>query len=349
MSLKKNEELSFSKRLVAGKKPIRLSERELVKSSYLDATGEFPVVIEPNIDDVNLICWISSNREYIEKELLRCGAILFRGFDINSADQFDQFARNMSFELLDYVERAAPRSQVTGRIYTSTEYPASQRIPLHHEMSYSHNWPTKIFFYCARSAEKGGQTPIANDRKIYKLLPSDIKQRFIEKKVMYIRNYGEGVDLPWQEAFQTTDRSKVEAYCRKSGMDIEWVDGTRLRTRQIRQAVATHPKTLDIVWFNHAHMFHLSNLEPAVRESLLSQFRDDELPRNAFYGDGSRIESSILDEIRGIYQNAAVIFPWQTGDILLLDNFLTSHGREPYEGARTVLVAMAELFTSTDI
>jgi hypothetical protein len=81
----------------------------------------------------------------------------------------------------------------------------------------------------------------------------------------------------------------------------------------------------------------------------LSEFKEDELPRNAFYGDGSTIESAVLDEIRDIYNRTAISFPWQKGDILMLDNFLVSHGREPYAGPRKILVAMADLFTNPDI
>jgi alpha-ketoglutarate-dependent taurine dioxygenase len=166
---------------------------------------------------------------------------------------------------------------------------------------------------------------------------------------MYVRNYGEGVDMTWQDAFQTDDRAQVEEYCRRSHTSFDWKGGDRLRTRQVRQAVATHPSVGEQVWFNHAHMFHVSNLQPAVRESLLAEFADDELPRNAFYGDGTRIEDSVLDEIRAIYRETAVTFQWREGDVLLLDNFLTSHGREPFAGTRRIVVAMAELYTNRDI
>jgi alpha-ketoglutarate-dependent taurine dioxygenase len=216
-------------------------------------------------------------------------------------------------------------------------------------MSYSHNWPTKIWFYCAEPARHGGRTPITDDRKVFDLIDPEIKERFLNKKIMYVRNYGEGLDLSWQEAFQTTDSAVVEEYARNSRMTCEWRDGDRLRTRAVRQVVATHPRTRETLWFNHAHMFHISNVEPATREALLSQFAEDELPRNAFYGDGTPIESSILEEIRDIYQNTSVRFAWQRGDIMLLDNFLSSHGREPFVGPRKVLVTMAELYTNHNL
>jgi len=329
------------------RKAVRISPGAVVRYSYLDENERFPLVIEPAMDGINLAGWAAANREQLETQLLQHGAILFRKFNVSAVSQFQQFARAISPDLLDYNERAAPRTEVSQNIYTSTEYPANQHIPLHHEMSYSHNWPTKIWFYCDQPAQQGGETPIANDRKVFNMIDPEIKEGFIRKKIQYVRNYGEGVDLPWQEVFQTTERSVVEGYCRKAGMEFEWKDGDRLRTRQVRPATVVHPKTGDTIWFNHAHMFHTSNLEPHVRDSLLAEFQEDELPRNAFYGDGSPIESSVLEEIREVYRQSSVVFPWQKGDILMLDNFLASHGRRPFVGPRRVLVGMAELFTDT--
>lgn len=343
------DESGFNKFREAKRKTVRLSHEVLIETGYLYPGENFPLVIQPRIEDVNLGKWAGNNREYIQRQLLAHGAILFRNFTVKSVDDFQSFARALCPDLLGYLERAAPRREVSSNIFTSTEYPADQAIPLHHEMSYSHNWPTKLWFYCDQPAAEGGATPITDDRKIINLIPAAIKERFMQKKVMYVRNYGEGVDLPWQEVFQTEDRSVVEAYCREARAEFEWRDGNRLRTRQIRQAVATHPQTGDLVWFNHAHLFHLSNLQPEVRATLLSEFKEDELPRNAFYGDGTSIESSVLETIREIYRRQAVIFPWQKGDVIMLDNFLASHGREPFKGPRQILVAMAELYTNMEI
>ncbi|HXM48141.1 MAG TPA: TauD/TfdA family dioxygenase [Pyrinomonadaceae bacterium] len=327
------------------RKVVSLSSEALVQSSYLQGGKQFPLVLQPAVEHLNPVAWASVTAEYIERQLLKHGAILFRGFRIGGPEGFEKFIRTLSPQLLDYNERAAPRIKVADNIYTSTEYPADQYIPLHHEMSYSHNWPMKIWFYCVQPAAKGGSTPIACDREFMRRLDPLIKETFLSKGVMYVRNYGQGLDLSWQDAFQTQDKSDVEEYCRRAGTHFEWKDAHRLRTRQVRQVVTTHPKTEETIWFNHAHMFHVSNLEPAVRDSLLAEFKGDDLPRNAYYGDGSPIESSVLKTIRSTYQQIAVTFTWQKGDLLMLDNVLASHGREPFTGPRKILVAMAELFS----
>ena len=134
----------------------------------------------------------------------------------------------------------------------------------------------------------------------------------------------------------------VEAYCRAHKIGWEWKEDGELRTRQVCQAVAQHPVTRDWVWFNQAHLFHVSNLPPEVRESLLEIVDEEDLPRNVYYGDGSPIEPSVLDEVRGVLEEAKVSFPWYSGDVLMLDNMLAAHARSPFSGPRKVVVAMAQ-------
>ncbi|HEV2891992.1 MAG TPA: TauD/TfdA family dioxygenase [Frankiaceae bacterium] len=328
--------------------PLRVSEADLVATGSLDGGDPLPLVISARVPGLDLADWGADQRDFVDARLLEHGAILMRGFAVGSVERFEAFARALAGDLLDYKERAAPRIAVKEKVFTSTEFPADQTIPLHHEMSYSHNWPSRIWFYCAEPSPSGGRTPIASDRRVFEELDGAIKARFMAKKVMYVRNYGEGVDLPWEEAFQTDDPAVVEEYCRASRTTCEWRDANRLRTRAVRQAVAVHPRTGDTVWFNHAHLFHPSSLPAAVRDALLGSFAEDDLPRNVFYGDGSPIPSSVVEEIRAVYDQAAVRFSWEAQDVLLVDNFLVSHGREPYEGPRRVLVAMADLFTSPE-
>jgi hypothetical protein len=257
-------------------------------------------------------------------------------------EAFQQFVLAVCGEMLTYSEPSSPRTEVASQVYTSTDYPADQSIQMHNEMSYSHRWPAKVFFFCAQPAERGGATPMANGHEVWQRIPPPIRDEFEAKRVMYTRNFGHGLDLSWQHVFNTTSRDAVESYCRDSGISCEW-RGDRLRTRQVRQASITHPATGRQVWFNQAHAFHASCLAPVVREALRREMSEDEFPRNAFYGDGSPIEDAVIAEIREVYARASVAFDWQAGDLLLVDNLLVAHGREPFAGRRRILVAMSEM------
>ena len=326
------------------RKPINLSQEKLIKTDFFKSEQRLPLLVEPLVDGIDLAVWATSNLEWIETQILNYGGVLFRNFNINKVNGFEHFIKIISEKLIEYSYRSTPRSQVSGKIYTSTEYPAEQSIPLHNEMAYSRNWPMKIWFCCVEAAEKGGATPIADSRKVFQRINPKIKEKFIEKKIMYVRNYGQGLDLQWENAFQTTDKSFVTSYCRDAGIEFEWRDGNDLRTCQVCQVVAAHPKTGEMVWFNQAHLFHISSLKAEVRESLLTMIQEEDLPRNALYGDGSKIENSVIEEIKEIYQQEAILFPWKEGDILMLDNMLTCHGRQPFAGKRKVVVGMAEPF-----
>src|SRR6185295_8855992 len=130
--------------------------------------------------------------------------------------------------------------------------------------------------------------------------------------------------------------------CRRNDIRWEWKSSGRLRTQQVRRAVANHPRTGELAWFNHLTFFNFSTVEPAVRETLSAMFAEEDLPNNTYYGDGSPIEPEVLDELRAASRQETVSFPWQKGDILILANMLSSHGREPYSGQRQVLVGMAD-------
>jgi alpha-ketoglutarate-dependent taurine dioxygenase len=328
---------------------VSVASGELVESAPLRSEGVLPLRVSPVVAGVDLVQWCASHREWIGRELLAHGGLLFRGFAIGSPAELERLVAALSGDLLEYSYRSTPRSDVEGRIYTSTEYPADQSIPMHNEMSYSRSWPMKIWFLCAQPAADGGETPIADSRGVYARIDPEVREAFARQGVMYVRNYGGGLDLPWQEVFQTGDREEVEGYCATAGIELEWRGGDRLRTRQVCQAVAVHPATGEPVWFNQAHLFHVSSLAPGVRELLLSSVPEDELPRNAYFGDGSPIPAAILDRISAAYDAESVVFPWQAGDILLLDNMLTAHGRRPFSGPRKVLVGMAEPAGGDDV
>lgn len=323
------------------RKTVELRCAELARISPLLEHSPLPLRIEPNVEGVSLVEWAVDNKSVIASGLLKHGGILFRNFRVGR-DDFARFVRAIAGELLNYHDRSSPRHRVSGDVFTSTDYPAEHPIFLHNENSYSHTWPLKIFFHCVQSALRGGETPIADVREVFARISPSLRQRFTEKKVMYVRNFGNGLGLSWQEAFQTNDRAVVESTCRGAGIEFEWKANNRLKTRQVREAIATHPVTKEKLWFNHALFFHASTLTSDVRETLFAAgFTEEDFPYNTYYGDGTPFEPATLDEVRDAYQQQAVYFSWQAGDILMLDNMLAAHGRMPYSGARRILVAMA--------
>jgi alpha-ketoglutarate-dependent taurine dioxygenase len=331
------------------RKQVHLSQSELVETGFLVPGSSLPLVIRPAeaVEGLSLITWGEGARDLVRDRLRASSAVLFRGFDVGGVEGFESFLRAIVGELLDYSYRSTPRSLVRSRIYTSTEYPSDQQIPFHNEMSYSRQWPLRIAFFCQVAATHGGATPIADSRKVLERIPQAVRERFAAKGVLYVRNYGKHLDLPWEEVFQTSDRSEVERLCESMQLDWEWIGEGRLRTRQVCRALTVHPETGEAVWFNQAHLFHVSSLGETVQEALLQSASEEDLPRNTYYGDGAPIEPEVLALIREAYQHEAVSFTWQPGDVLLLDNMLIAHGREPFQGPRKVVVGMAEAITST--
>ncbi len=322
------------------RKSVGTSEQDLIKIGKL-GQGTIPCLIEPAIEGVDLIEWATHNRDRVEELLSEHRALLFRGFNINDVDTFQNFVSATSDgQPLEYRDRSTPRTTKGNRVYTSTVHPADQRINLHNEGTYWNKWALRIYFCCLKAPEQGGATPIADVRRVYDRIDSEIRDRFVAKKMMLVRNYNDGFGLRWQEVFQMDDKDEVEKYCSENNIELEWKDGDRLKTRQVRPAVRIHPTTNEPVWFNHAAFFHYTTLEPTMRDALLGEFGQEGLPYNTCYGDGTPIEPEVAEHLRNAYEQEKIIFPWQEGDVTLLDNMCIAHAREPYVGEREVVVAM---------
>ncbi|MGO3130278.1 MAG: TauD/TfdA family dioxygenase [Alcaligenes sp.] len=310
--------------------------------------SELPVLVSPSRGGQSLASGLIQYRSRIDDILLNEGAALLRGFEVESVDAFESFAASFGFPLLKYEFGSTPRTAVsTTGVYTSTEYPAHQHIPLHNEQAYTREWAMKIWFCCLLPAQEGGETPIADSRAIYRRMPEAIRRRF-EEGILYVRNYGEEFDVPWQQVFNTESRAEVEAYCRRARMTCEWKEDGDLRTKQLCQGVESHPITGEKVWFNQAHLFHISNQIPEVRETLEDLLGIENVPRNTYFADGSPIPDETLDEVRRVLDEETVIFPWEKGDVMMLDNMFVAHARTPFKGSRKVVVAMAEPYGNLD-
>jgi len=299
----------------------------------------------PNV--AALVKWFDVHRAEVEEALREVGGVLIRGIELFDEDAFEQAATAYLKVLWPYVEGQSPRTKVRASgVYTSTEYPKSESIPLHHELSYAARPPHRILFFCQSEATVGGETPIVDGREIVLALDPAVREPFEALGVLYVKYmHGDstaalGRGKSWQDHFETEDREAVAAYLRAGEVEFEWHDDNGLTTRQRRPAFVPHHHDGRPVWFNQASLWHLSNFPKRVQANLRKLLGEDRLPTQAYFGNGDPIPDDAMDHVRRVCLDASTRFRWQRGDLLILDNLTVAHGRTPFAGPRRILVAM---------
>ena len=76
---------------------------------------------------------------------------------------------------------------------------------------------------------------------------------------------------------------------------------------------------------------------------------EEDLPRNVYYADGSVIEDSAMAYLGELCRKTCVSFPWQAQDVLMLNNMLVAHSRNPFVGARKIVVALGNLVSKEQV
>jgi alpha-ketoglutarate-dependent taurine dioxygenase len=309
--------------------------------------GKLPLLITPAIDNVDLASWCASHKNQLDGYFDVHGAILFRGFGLQTAEDFEAVASGIASDLFaEYGD--LPPEAASERIYGSTPYPPDKMILFHNESSHLSSWPLRQFFFCVIPAPDRGETPLIDCRTICRELDPELLDEFDRKGLMYVRNFSEGIDVPWQDFFHTDDKAKVEQTCADAGMTAEWTP-PGLRVSQLARAVRTHPRTGEQVFFNQVQLHHVHCLDQETRSALRTLFADEDLPRNVYFGDGSAIPDDVIDRIGALYEELCVEFTWQRGDLVALDNMLVSHARRPFSGERKLLVAMGQMTRADEL
>jgi alpha-ketoglutarate-dependent taurine dioxygenase len=318
---------------------------------------KLPAMITP-IAGESLHSLLTDERDSLTAIRQKYGAILFRGFPLSTPEDF-RAAVAVSFEngLRSYIGGVSPRGQVMSGVYESTRFPAHLRIPQHNEMAYLPDPPRELAFFCEIEPQHGGETPLADSRVIYDLVPVEIRDVFEKAGISYHR-YLNGprmtlrhrnrhriakLHTSWMAAFSTEDPAFVEQSCAENGSTVKWDREEGAKINNVLPAVRRHPDTGEMLWFNQVATFLSSPRSTGLMRWLLYQaaFPDPfQRPFHATLGDGRRITVQQLNGIHHAIDSATVRFRWQRGDLLLVDNFLVTHGRMPYRGERRILVAI---------
>jgi alpha-ketoglutarate-dependent taurine dioxygenase len=219
---------------------------------------------------------------------------------------------------------------------------------MHHELSYTLEFPGLMLFACLIAPTDGGATPVADSPTILHALPTELVKRFERVGWLLVRNYNNDIGASVAEAFGTDDRRAIESYCRANAIAFEWQPDGALRTWQRRSAVVRHPLTGQRCWFNQIAFLNEWTIDPEVREYLMDIYGEDGLPFNTRFGNGDPIGAEVVQLINTVYEAHTARERWQAGDLMLADNIRTAHGRERFEGPREVLVAMADAVRLAD-
>nr|WP_281284851.1 non-ribosomal peptide synthetase [Azomonas agilis] len=308
----------------------------------------FPLMIEPADVGLNLIDWVAANRADLERKLLVHGGIIFRGFGLKTPQDFEAFAEAVQPGLYGQYGDL-PKKEGGKNTYRSTPYPEQKMILFHNEGAHQDRWPRKQLFFCELPSPIGGTTPVVDCRMMYQRLPDALRQRLEEKGLLYVRTFTDKLDVSWQHFFKTESRAEVEYRCQVAGIQWRWLDNDELQIRTRCPAVIEHPITGQKSFFNQVQLHHVYCLDADVREDLLALYGLQRMPRHVYYGDGSPIEDADMALIGELYEACAVRFDWQIGDVVLVDNMLTAHARDPFQGPRKIVVAMGDMMERADL
>jgi alpha-ketoglutarate-dependent taurine dioxygenase len=223
-----------------------------------------------------------------------------------------------------------------------TRYPAKKAILFHNEGSHTPRAPRFIFFHCALPATRDGETPLADSSAVFHALPPEMRRAFLERGLLYRRNFLPGLDVSWQDYFHTDRRDEVERLCAEAGTCARWHADGNLETETLRPAVIPHPDRGIPVFFNQILLHHPYCLDPEVRAAIANMPLSGRFPRDVRFGDGAAIPDEWVAEVLRAHAANALCFRWQPGDIVMVDNQRTAHARRPYAGARQHHVVLAD-------
>lgn len=286
--------------------------------------------------------WAAEHRDLLRTAVAEHGAVLVRGLGIADPPTTGAVFTRLAGELMAEREAFAPRRSYGDGVYSSSKWPPNQPMCMHHERSYALEFPGLMMFACLTAPAAGGATAVADAASVLDALPADLVARFEREGWLLCRTYSDEIGASVGDAFGTDDRAAVDAYCRANAIAAEWQPDGSLRTRQRRSAIVRHPVTGRRCWFNQVAFLSEWTIDPEVREFLVDMYGPDALPFTTRFGGGEPIGPDVVELLNGVYEEHTRREPWRDGDLLLVDNISTAHSREPFEGPREVLVAMAD-------
>lgn len=344
------------------------------------------ITAKEDATDLNsLLDYINNHQQEIRSTLTNHGAIIIRGYEVKTPDQFQQVGLTVFPNLQHRYPGGAPRQKVAEYVWNASELPSYLPISGHTELSYSpSDKPAYILFFCPQVAASGGETPVIDMKSVLSDLPEPLSHKCSHKhlvtKLFWVSTQKSLFDVrlwrwpwfrfakSWKAVFNSSDKGLVEAKCRETGRQIEWLNSDNVIVSCPMQTISSHPITSETVWTGWFPRFHIwgtcieawfvAKHQKKIRSWLVFfilflitflQICSEKIRLNnrqyrvldVDFEDGSNL--SVWDVyyiVRSYWQNAE-LFSWQAGDILILDNYRMGHGRLPFTGERILYTAFA--------
>jgi hypothetical protein len=284
--------------------------------------------------------WLRERKDELLAQAAEHGAILFRGFPLTTAPDFDAFVAAFDLPNFPYDESLsnAVRINRTPRVFTANEAPPTVNIYFHHEMAQTPIYPSRLFFFCEQPAAEGGATPLCRSDILWDRLAqrcgqfaSDCEAKGLKyTNVMPSENDPtSGMGRGWQSTLRSKSPEEAEARLRGFGYSWEWLDNGDLR--------ATTPVLPAVRQLNGSRKSFFNQLIAAFQG--WKDSRND--PSKAItFGDGAPLDRDAVNIATQLAEELAFDVPWQQGDVALVDNFVTMHGRRTFFGTRKVLASL---------
>jgi hypothetical protein len=230
------------------------------------------------------------------------------------------------------------RRNRTELVFTANEAPPTVSIFLHHEMAQTPIYPSKLFFFCEQAAATGGATPICRSDILLEQLRQQVPEFVAQCEAKGVRysqtmpgqeDMESGQGRSWRSTLSAETQQEAEVKLRNLGYSWDWqIDGSLTVTTPVLPAVR-----------------ELSSGKTVFFNQLIAAFRGWKDARNSgdksiCFGDGTAIDADHMAVAISLADKLTFDIPWQTGDVALVDNFLTMHGRRPFEGTRMVLASL---------
>ena len=332
--------------------------------SYNHHMHQKPFILStPNSQNLNINDVSTQMLEEVKETYQRYGRVMLRGFKSDGPQCFQSLLERLDFDLDgEYLGGASPRSNVTTKVYTSTDAPGPFIISYHTEMCYLNHRPRQLAFYCQQPPPHNGETPIFDCHQIYLNLPLSLSKKLETKQLMYVRYFSSkkswlNVYKTWQDTFLVENKQQLAEKLKATGLESEWLDDGILKVSCTIPALIKDPvtgkKTISLTLFNkwafHSNLNRFKDryftpLRKAVDWYAMRQYDKPKVFFETLFGDGSQINKEETEQIQQAAWDAATVFKWQQDDILLLDNIRWGHGRLNVIKPRKVIAALGNMY-----